>query len=91
MIPTLRIAIADDEPALLQDLEETLLDLGHQVVATAQTGSELVKRCCETTPDLVITDIKMPDMDGLEAAGKMRETYPVPIVIISAYHDPEFI
>ena len=91
MNESLRIAIADDEPPLLQDLEETLVGMGHQVVATAQTGSDLVDRCCERTPDLVITDIKMPDMDGLEAASRIRETHPVPVVIVSAYHDPEFI
>jgi two-component system, response regulator PdtaR len=87
----LRIAIAEDEPELLIDLEETLLEFGHEVVAKAQTGTELVERCRETEPDLVITDIKMPDMDGLEAAAQIRAMRPIPIVILSAYHDQEFI
>lgn len=91
MTEPLRIVIADDEAPLLQDLEETLRDMGHQVVGSARTGKELVSHCADTSPDLVITDIKMPDMDGLEAANRICAARPVPIVIVSAYHDPEYI
>lgn len=91
MNQSLRIAIAEDEPELLADLEETLLEFGHQVVAKAGTGTDLVDRCRELTPHLVITDIKMPDMDGLDAAAQICEHRPTPIVIVSAYHDQEFI
>ena len=87
----LRIAIAEDEPELLADYEETLAELGHEVVAKAKTGRELVQLCLETRPDLIITDIKMPDMDGLEAAEQIRQHGPIPIVIASAYHDSEFM
>ena len=88
---SLRIAIAEDEPELLIDLEETLQEFGHEVVGKAQTGTELVECCKQSAPDLVITDIKMPDMDGLEAAARIREIRPTPIVILSAYHDQESI
>jgi response regulator NasT len=91
MNPSLRIAIAEDEPELLADLEETLLEFGHQVVAKARTGKELVNHCRGLAPDLVITDIKMPDMDGLEAASQICKVRSTPIVIVSAYHDQEFI
>lgn len=87
----LRIAIAEDEPELLIDLEETLIAFGHEVVVRAENGTELVERCREADPDLIITDIKMPDMDGLEAASQIRASRPTPIVIVSAYHDQEFI
>src|SRR5688572_4370810 len=63
MTTPLRIAIADDEPDLREYLQETLTDLGYQVVAVAATGQELVDLCRTTNPDLVITDIKMPEMD----------------------------
>jgi response regulator NasT len=91
MSESLRIAVAEDEPEVLADLEESLREFGHQVVATASSGQELVERCRETQPDLIITDIKMPDMDGLEAAARIREIQPTPVVIVSAYHDEEFV
>ncbi len=91
MTEPLRIAIADDEPELLADLEETLLEFGHEVVAKARTGADLVERCRDLAPDLIISDIKMPDMDGLDAAKQIRENRPTPIVIVSAYHDQEYV
>ena len=91
MTKSLRIIVADDEPLLVEGLSVYLEDLGHCVVATAATGSELVERSLEIQPDLVITDIKMPDMDGLEAVKKICNSYRVPVVIVSAYHDEEFI
>ena len=52
--------------------------LGHQVVAAAQDGRELVEQCRATKPDLVITDIKMPDMDGIDAAAASTRKRPFP-------------
>ncbi len=87
----LRIAVADDEPDMQEYFEKILPRLGHQVVAVAQNGRQLVELCKETLPDLVITDIKMPDMDGIEAAIALYQQHPVPVVLVSAYHDPELI
>src|SRR5438132_1282825 len=84
-----RIVIAEDEPLMRNYLVETLTLLGYEVLAAAATGRELVQRCREHHPDLVITDISMPDMDGLEAAEEIYGFEPVPIIIVSAYHDPE--
>lgn len=91
MSQRLRIALADDEPATLRDFRETVAELGHEIVCLATTGRELVTNCRELFPDLVITDIKMPDMDGLEAAAEIRRDHPVPVVLVSAHHDREFI
>lgn len=88
---SLRIAVADDEPDM-QDFFRTFLPrLGHAVVGVARTGAELVQQCQACPPDLVITDIKMPDMDGIEAAARISRDRPVPVILVSAYHDPEFI
>ena len=87
----LRIAVADDEPDM-QDYFRTILPrLGHTVVAVAGTGRGLVEQCRATRPDLVITDIKMPDMDGIEAACQIYRDGPMPVILVSAYHDPEVV
>lgn len=64
----LRIAVADDEPDTLEFLKDVLPRLGHTVILSAATGRQLVEECQANHPDLVITDIKMPDLDGIEAA-----------------------
>ena len=89
--PGLRIAIADDEPLMQQFYQEVLTRDGHQVVAVASSGAQLVAQCEELQPDLVITDIKMPDIDGLDAAQRIYDERPLPIIVVSAFHDAEFI
>jgi AmiR/NasT family two-component response regulator len=91
MTRSLRIAVADDELDMRDYFETILPLLGHSVVVVAQDGQELVKKCRQTHPDLVITDIKMPDMDGIDAAAQIYRDAPVPVILVSAYHDPEFI
>jgi response regulator NasT len=87
----LRIAVADDEPDM-QDYFRTILPLlGHEVVAAAGTGRALVEQCRATHPDLVITDIKMPDMDGIDAAGEIYKDAPIPVILVSTYHNRELI
>jgi two-component system, response regulator PdtaR len=91
MSQSLRIAVADDEPDMRDYFRKCLTRLGHQVVAVAANGNELLEKCRATAPDLVITDIKMPDMDGIEAAGRLCQSHPVPVILISAYHDADLI
>jgi response regulator NasT len=87
----LRIAIAEDEPDTLEYLQGWLARLGHTVVAAARTGRELVAQCGRQQPDLVLTDIKMPDLDGIEAARQIYRDHPVPVILISGYHEDEYI
>lgn len=91
MNSALRIAVADDEPFLRAYFQDVLPDLGHEVVGAASTGQELVELCQRTKPDLVISDIRMPDMDGIDAAAAISEERPTPIILVSAFHDPEYI
>jgi two-component system, response regulator PdtaR len=91
MTRSLKIAVADDERDMRDYFQQILPLLGHQVVAVAETGKELVALCAQTHPDLVITDIKMPDMDGIDASVQICRNAPVPVILVSAYHDPEFV
>jgi response regulator NasT len=65
--------------------------LGHEVVAVAENGRQLVELCRRERPDLVITDIKMPDTDGIAAAMQIYRERPVPVILVSAYHDAELV
>jgi AmiR/NasT family two-component response regulator len=85
----LRIVVADDEGFMRKYLQTILPRLGHEVVAIARTGRQLVDQCRELRPDLVITDVNMPEMDGLEAAAAIYDAHPVPIIVISGYHGAE--
>ncbi len=91
MTRSLSIAIADDEPLIRQYFHEVLTDLGHQVVVDAATGQELIDGCRAAAPDLVISDIRMPDINGIEAARRLSSERPVPTILVSAYHDPDLI
>jgi response regulator NasT len=89
MTEALKIAIADDEPDVRDYYQRVLPRLGHQLVAAARTGRELVERCRAERPDLIITDIKMPDMDGIQAAEEISRDGPIPVILVSAYHRPQ--
>jgi len=91
MSRALRIAVADDEAFMLNYYQETLPALGHQVVAAARNGRELIDRCREVRPDLVIADVKMPDMDGIQAVEAIGPELGLPAILVSAYHDEEVI
>ena len=87
----LRIAVADDESDMQEYYRRILPELGHVVVAVVETGRELVEKCRDQHPDLIITDIKMPDMDGIDAAAMVARDGPIPVILVSAHHDPETI
>jgi AmiR/NasT family two-component response regulator len=91
MTGKLRIAVADDEPDMQQYFGKILPRLGYEVVCVAGDGRQLVEQCRQVRPDLVITDIKMPVMDGIEAAQVICREHPVPVILVSAYHDDELI
>lgn len=91
MTQSLRIAIADDEPDMREYFQKILPVLGHTVVSAAATGKELVAHCHKHAPDLVISDIKMPDMDGIDAAVEIYRQHAVPVILVSAYHDASLI
>ena len=89
MTTSLRISVADDEPDMREYYQRILTHLGHRVVSCSTNGRELVDECLRQLPDLVITDIKMPELDGLHAAAQIGQKYPVPVILVSAHHSPD--
>ncbi len=87
MTRPLRIAIADDDPVVRDYFQRMLTRFGYQVVAMAANGSELVEMCREHNPDLIITDIRMPELDGDIAVQQICAIRPTPFVLISAYQE----
>jgi CheY-like chemotaxis protein len=85
---SLRIAVADDEPVVRDYFRRILPLLGHEVVAAASNGRELVENCREHRPDLIIADVRMPDMDGDEAIHSIFLDRPTPFILVSAYSKP---
>lgn len=87
----LRVIVADDDQQAREFYQEILPSMGHEVIFAAANGSELVRQCERLKPDLVISDIKMPDQDGLDASEQIYANTPVPIILVSGYHDAELI
>ena len=91
MSRSLRILIADDELDVRDYFNELLADLGHQVVGSAATGSELLRECRSRQPDLIITDVRMPDGDGLTAVKQYTAERFVPVILVTAFMDQEIL
>ncbi len=87
----LRILVADDDDAVRTALARMVESLGHQVVAEARDGRETVDLAEVTSPDLLLLDIRMPHMDGLQAARAIIEKAVLPIVIVTAHSDQHLI
>ena len=81
---SLRIVIADSEPLLRAFLWRSLTHEGHRVVAVAETGPQLIHECRQHLADLVITEIEMPELDGLSAIHEISLTIPVPAIVVSS-------
>jgi AmiR/NasT family two-component response regulator len=89
MKPVKRVAVADDEPIMQMYLQEVLTDFGYEVTTAAEDGNQLVENCRACRPDLVVTDIKMPRMDGIQAVQEIYRDGPLPVVFITGYNDRE--
>jgi response regulator NasT len=86
-----RILVAEDETIIRLDLRRTLEDAGFDVCAEAKTGEEAVALAAAERPDLAILDVKMPELDGIEAARRILAERPIPIVMLTAYGQEELV
>src|SRR5436189_4320959 len=88
---TIRLLLADDHSLVLQAVRFSLeSNPDIEVVAEAKSGSEVLPRVAETTPDVILIDIRMPGIDGLELLDRLRDQYPeTKVVVLSGVEDPE--
>jgi AmiR/NasT family two-component response regulator len=86
-----RILIAEDETIIRLDLRALVAQAGHEICAEARDGAEAVELARSTKPDLAVMDVKMPRLDGIEAARRILEERPIPIVMVTAYGQEELV
>jgi two-component system, response regulator PdtaR len=86
-----RILIAEDETIIRLDLRELLENAGFEVCAEAKDGIEAIELAASTEPELAILDVKMPRLDGIDAARRILEERPIPIVMLTAYGQDELV
>jgi two-component system KDP operon response regulator KdpE len=83
-----RILVVDDDPALLRALRLALNAAGHQV-STAPDGEQGLAQAARTSPEVIVLDLGLPDIDGLEVCRRLRTWTDIPIIVLSATHDEE--
>ena len=88
---SLRVLIVDDQEFIRALLRRQLEKIGHTIVGNATNGLEAVELTESLLPDIVLMDIEMPKLDGLEATKIILEKYPRPIVLLTSHDDPEMV
>ncbi len=86
-----RVMLVDDEALIRMGLRVMLQDLGYEVVGEAADGKEAIEKVAALNPDVVIMDIKMPGVDGLDATRRIMATHPVPIIVLTAYNQRSLV
>src|SRR5690348_6627213 len=87
----MRGLVAEDETIIRLDLRDLLERSGFEVCAEARDGEEAVELARSEAPDLAIMDVKMPRLDGIEAARRILDDRPIPIVMLTAYGQDELV
>ena len=87
----MRVLIVDDESLIRMDLRDIIESCGHEVVAEGTNGVEAIKLCKEYKPDIVLMDVKMPELDGIEAARQIGFHHEAPVVLLTSYSQQDLI
>ena len=91
MADALRILVAEDETIIRLDLRALLERAGFEVCGEARDGAEAVELARSERPDLAVLDVKMPRLDGIDAARRILDERPIPIVMLTAYGQDELV
>lgn len=87
----MRVLIVDDESLIRMDLRDIIEFCGHEVVAEGTNGVEALELCKKHKPDIILMDVKMPELDGIEAARQIGFHHEAPVVLLTSYSQQDLI
>ena len=88
---SIRVVIAEDDFLVSVEIERILKSKGYEIVGKASNGNEALELVHSQHPDVVVMDIKMPEVDGLEASRLVQESCPTPVVVLTAHETDDFL
>ena len=87
----MRVLIVDDESLIRMDLRDIIESCGHEVVAEGTNGVEALALCKKYKPDIILMDVKMPELDGIEAVRQIGFHHEAPVVLLTSYSQQDLI
>lgn len=87
----MRVLIVDDESLIRMDLRDIIESCGHEVVAEGTNGVEALALCKKHKPDIILMDVKMAELDGIEAARQIGFHHEAPVVLLTSYSQQDLI
>ena len=87
----MRVLIVDDESLIRMDLRDIIESCGNEVVAEGTNGVEALELCKKHKPDIILMDVKMPELDGIEAARQIGFHHEAPVVLLTSYSQQDLI